>query len=169
MGSLRVRCYCRLSSCPFPTFTLNYAVSPDYFHSVSTWSWVPSFLNIYPTVFYLSFFFSPTKYLYVCFTYMAQYICTYLLGLSSETRCNSTQIAISTPSAQILALILFSNNRNQCFLKKLVIIGAVEEINQMSLDHLVVNIKEVFKKKTKNELKHIHKMMGSLKWMQKVN
>ena len=71
MGSLRVRCYCRLSSCPFPTFTLNYAVSPDYFHSVSTWSWVPSFLNIYPTVFYLSFFFSPTKYLYVCFTYMA--------------------------------------------------------------------------------------------------
>ena len=40
----------------------------------------------------------------------------------------------------------------------------------MSLDHLVVNIKEVFKKKNnKNELKHIHKMMGSLKWMQKVN
>lgn len=39
----------------------------------------------------------------------------------------------------------------------------------MSLDHLVVNIKEILKKKNKNELKHMHKMMGSVKRMQKVN
>lgn len=38
----------------------------------------------------------------------------------------------------------------------------------MTLGHLVVNITEVLKK-NKSELKHIHKMMGSVKWMQKIN
>lgn len=71
-----------------------------------------------------------------------------------ESRSNDAPVARSTLSTQILIFIPFSNNKNQGFLEKWLILLLEKEINKLRLEYLAVpESKEMFKKNNKEKKK----------------